>query len=373
MLSAMKFPSGYFQGRDALLDFAAQAAPWGKSFLFIGSKSALKAARPKLEKSFIGVDGAIRFELCSGIPCKSEIDRLRAIAEEMDPDVVCAMGGGSVMDVCRAIALNMDKKLIMIPTACASDAPCTYVSVFYSEDGTTIVGDQLFHKCPDMVYVDLDVVANAPARLLVSGIGDALATYYEASTCLKNGVPAGQGYRFTHTAMALCRCAKDIVLENGFMALQAAQAHLITPAFEKIVEANTFLSGVGGLNTGCAGAHGLADILSSVPGGHAWMHGERVAVGLVAQLILEDYKEDEIAEVIGFCQSVGLPCSIADLGLDVESTAALVAEKSVGDHFITNMNCDISVGAIRDALLTAVILSSPVCEEAEHDHHCGCC
>ncbi len=369
MLSAMKFPSSYYQGRNALLEFPQWAMAWGKSFLFIGSKSALKAGQPKLEKAFEGLDCPVRFELCSGIPCKSEIDRLRAISDEMQPDVVCAMGGGSIMDVCRAIALNSGRNLIMIPTACASDAPCTYVSVFYSEDGTTIVGDQLFHKCPDMVYVDLDILANAPARLMISGMGDALATIYEATTCYKNGIPAGQGYRFTNTAMVLAQTAKDLILENGFMALQAAKAHLVTPAFEKVVEANTFLSGIGGLNTGCAGAHGIADILSSIPGGHDWMHGERVAVGLVAQLILEGYKEEEIAQVINFCQSVELPCTIAELGMDVESTAWAVAEKSVGDHFITNMNCDISPEAIHDALVTAVILAGYE-EEDEHEHCC---
>ncbi len=36
---------------------------------------------------------------------------------------------------------------------------------------------------PNLVLVDTDIIANAPARLLVSGMGDALATYFEAKAC----------------------------------------------------------------------------------------------------------------------------------------------------------------------------------------------
>ena len=58
--------------------------------------------------------------------------------------------------------------MVMIPTAAASDAPCTFVSVLYSENGQEIVGDRIFHKCPDLVYVDTTIVAQAPVRLPVS-------------------------------------------------------------------------------------------------------------------------------------------------------------------------------------------------------------
>ena len=45
--------------------------------------------------------------------------------------------------------------------------------MLYSENGQEIVGDRIFHKCPDLVYVDTTIVAQAPVRLLVSGMGDA--------------------------------------------------------------------------------------------------------------------------------------------------------------------------------------------------------
>ena len=34
-----------------------------------------------------------------------------------------------------------------------------------------------------MVIMDTEVIAKAPVRFLMAGIGDALATYYEAAAC----------------------------------------------------------------------------------------------------------------------------------------------------------------------------------------------
>ena len=361
MISAIKFPASYFQGKNALLEFEQHTGCYGKSFLFIGSKSALNAAKPKLEASFAQSESRICFERTSGIPCRSEISRLKEFAAEADTEVICAVGGGGVMDIVRSIAMHLTKPMIMIPTSVASDAPCTYVSVIYSEDGTKIIGDEQFHKCPDLVFVDSSIVAEAPVRLVVSGMGDALATIYEAKSCFTNGIPAGGKYAITSTAMVLCNACRDIVMEHGYLAYLAAKNHVVTPSLEKIIEANCFLSGIGGLNTGCAGAHGFGDFISTLPGGHAYLHGERVAVGLIIQLVLEGYPRNEIEEIIRLALSIGLPVSLRDLGFeDLQRTAELIGQGAHEDHFIVHMNCDHSAEAIKGAALTAAALVEEV-------------
>ena len=358
MISAMKFPASYFQGKDALCEFEAHTRCYGRSFLFIGSKSALKAAQGKLEDSFAHSESTIRFELTSGVPCASEIGRLRQLAAESGAEAICAVGGGGVMDIVRSIAMALGRAMIMIPTAVASDAPCTYVSVLYAEDGAGIVGDEQFYKCPDMVYVDASVVAQAPLRLTVAGMGDALATAYEAESCLRSGTPAGGQYGITATAMILGKACREIIFQNGPMASVAAREHVVTPALERVIEANCFLSGIGGLNSGCAGAHGIGDCLSALPGGHDYLHGERVAVGLVIQLILEGYPQSEIERVAGFGLDVGLPVSVRDLGFaDVEAVAAEIGRVAQDDHFVVHMTCDHSAGAIAGAVTAAVALT----------------
>ncbi len=59
-------------------------------------------------------------------------------------------------------------------------------------------------KNPDMVLVDTEIVSKAPLRYLVAGIGDAMATFYEARVCYNNPKARNMlGTRITATALAL--------------------------------------------------------------------------------------------------------------------------------------------------------------------------
>ncbi len=60
--------------------------------------------------------------------------------------------------------------------------------------------------------------------------------------------------RCGHDPLRLCR---DTILEHGAVAYRDVEANRVSEAVEKVIEANTFLSGVGFENTGVAGAHAL--------------------------------------------------------------------------------------------------------------------
>ncbi len=342
-------------GSDIFQDFLSYASCYGKKFVFIGGKRSLGAARGELEKSFAGDDlCSCSFAECGRIATIAEIDRVSALTEVAEAEVVCAVGGGSCMDVARTIANRSGRPLLMLPTTVASDAPCSCVSVFYDEAGTSVVGDEVFYKCPDMVMVDSKVIANAPKRQIASGMADALATYYEGITCRNH--PNGTG--ITETAMMIAGLCRDIVLRDGFAAYQSVENHIVTPQLENVIEANCFLSGVGGANTGCAAAHGMGDYLCKIPGGHDFMHGERVFVGLVVQMILEQYPVEEIRTILRFGKRMGLPASLADLGVkDIEKTACSLAEGLQGDHFMANLCCDYSVNKLAGSILYAQCLA----------------
>jgi glycerol dehydrogenase len=57
--------------------------------------------------------------------------------------------------------------------------------------------------------------------------------------------------------LALARLCWDTLIDHGFSARQAAQQHVVTPALEKVVEANTLLSGLGFESGGLAAAHAV--------------------------------------------------------------------------------------------------------------------
>lgn len=102
-------------------------------------------------------------------------------------DAIIGIGGGKALDTAKAVATNLgDLPTIIIPTIASNDAPCSSVAVIYNEQGVVIKALMMKHN-PDLVLVDTGIIAQAPKQYLVSGMGDALSTYFEARACQRSG------------------------------------------------------------------------------------------------------------------------------------------------------------------------------------------
>ncbi|MCY1712899.1 glycerol dehydrogenase [Caproiciproducens galactitolivorans] len=353
MLKLMRAPSKYVQGKDALLELYDHVKDLGNSFLFICSKSGIKAAQPKIEKSFAGKEAKIQFEVFGGISSTSEIAKMQKIARDNQIEVICAIGGGSAIDTAKAAAFYEKLPVVIIPTVCATDAPCTGLSVIYHDDGT--FSHYIFYpKNPDAVIVDSSIIVKAPVRFLVAGMGDALGTYFEARMCLKTNSPSLENGGITKSAMALCELCYETLLEDGYKAMKAAKQGVLTPAVEAIIEANTYLSGVGADNGGLATSHSVYNGFTALEECEGTMHGELVAFGTLAQLILEDAPMEEMEEVIDFCLSVGLPVTLEQIGVTDKTRVLIAAEKACAPgESIHNMLGDVTPDQLYNALLAA--------------------
>ena len=95
----------------------------------------------------------------------------------------------------------------------------------------------------------------------------------------------------------------------------ACEQHVVTPALSHVVEANTLLSGLGFESGGLAAAHSIHNGLTTLEGTHTSYHGEKVTIGVLAGLLLSDRPPAVINEVYEFCESVGLPTTLADIGI----------------------------------------------------------
>jgi glycerol dehydrogenase len=123
-----------------------------------------------------------------------------------------------------------------------------------------------------------------------------------------------------------------------------------------VVEANTLLSGLGFESAGLAAAHSIHNGLTRLAATHHFFHGEKVAIGVLAGLFLTDRPGQIIEEVYGFCESVGLPTTLEDVGLADVSDAdlGLVAEAACAEgETIHHEPCPITPNAVVAALKTA--------------------
>jgi glycerol dehydrogenase len=173
----------------------------------------------------------------------------------------------------------------------------------------------ILKRNPDVVLVDSQVIAEAPTRYFVAGMGDALATWFEAFTCTKSGAKNLPGGVTTAAALNLARLCYDTLMEHGVSAKLAVDQDAVTPAVEAVIEANILLSGLGFESSGLAAAHGIHEGVQALEGTEGALHGELVAFGTIAQLVMEDYPREEIDRVIDFCNAVGLPVTLRQLGV----------------------------------------------------------
>jgi glycerol dehydrogenase len=241
------------------------------------------------------------------------------------------------------------------PTVASSDAPCSALSVIYSEEGV-FQEYRFYRKNPDLVLVDTAVIAQAPPRFLVAGMGDALATWFEARTCVAGCVRNMRGGASTRSAAALAELCFKTLMEDGGAALHAVATNAVTPALERLIEANTLLSGLGFESSGLAAAHALHNGLTVAPGTHHYLHGEKVAFGLIVQLVLEGSPGTTIDQVFGFSAQVGLPITLSEIGLGElprDLLGQIARRATAPGETIHNEPFEVTEDMVADAILAA--------------------
>jgi len=278
-------------------------------------------------------------------------------------DCLIAVGGGKCVDAGKCIAHRLDIPIVIIPTLASNDAPTSAVSVLYTPDGVSS-GAEFFPMNPALVIVDSGVVANASVRYLVAGMGDAMATWYEARACLKNSdARTTIGARPTLASCAIGEVCATTLFENGEAAAASVAANEVNESLECVIEANTLLSGLGFESGGLAVAHAVAQSYTTVPVVHAnYLHGEMVAMGTLTQLMMED--AGEAKRVAEFFARVGLPIHLGQmsLGPDSEKELQTVVEATMAYPTIHNMLVPMSEEVIRSAINSAHELGVSVAE-----------
>jgi glycerol dehydrogenase len=306
------FPGKYIQGEGVLSQLPDWVTLLGNKGLILASRTVKDKILPKC--SYDMTENSMYIELFQGECCDSEVERLSHSITGKGADVLVGMGGGKTIDTAKIAADRLGIPVIIVPTIASTDAPCSGLSILYSEKG--LFQSVSYQKMnPQVVLVDTTVIADAPTRFLIAGMGDALATWFEARSCDRTKSANECGGYSTLTGLNLARLCYDTLLMYGASAKIASEAHIITPALNHIVEANILLSGIGFESSGLAASHSIHNGLTALEETHSFYHGEKVAFGVLAGLQLADASPRESAEVFSFCEGIGLPTTFADIGL----------------------------------------------------------
>lgn len=272
MIKEFASPSSYVQGKGVLLKSDPYLKVFGKKPLLLTDDIVYEIIGNKVE-SYLKDNGydvlTVKF---NGESSTNEINRISKIGKDNQVSVIYGLGGGKTSDSAKAIADNLSLPVVIMPTLASTDAPCSRLSVIYTDDGS-FDHYRFYSHNPDLVLVDSQVIAGAPAGLLISGIADALATNVEAQAVAQAGADTMLNEKQTLVGNAIAQKCEDTLFKYAHLAVADVKKHVVTSALEKIIEANTLMSGLGFESAGLSGAHAIHDGLTTLEETHSLSHG----------------------------------------------------------------------------------------------------
>jgi len=361
MLS-MGFPLAYHQG-PGLIDQVGDLIHYlGKRPLVVLGSFEKELVGKRIDKTLTARSmNPIYFDF-EGEASIENIEKVVGKAESAECDFAIGVGGGKALDVSKAVKLKLGLPVVIVPTIASNDAPTSRMIITYNADGT-FRGPLTMSENPDAVIVDSAVISAAPLRYLLAGIGDALATWFEAYQCRESGVNNFLNGRPGETMLAIAELCYKIIRNYGIEAVSGHKKGNLTSSLEKIIEANILMSGLGFEGCGVAGAHAFSQGFTLIPEINGSLHGEEVAVGLIGQLALENRSDDFIIDLLKFYRSIGLPSSLRALGLKqvrhhhLKTIAEFACRPGSRIH---NMSFPVSIDSAIRALKRAEDLSETV-------------
>lgn len=254
----------------------------------------------------------------------SDEDAQRIATDAGRADVVIGIGGGRVLDTAKVVAEDLNADMISVPTLASNCAPYTPIGAIYNESEHSFKRVAYFRRPPYATVVDWRLILTTPHDYFVAGIGDTLAKWYEMAGITRNRVE--QLPVFGRLMYATSREIRDTLQRDAVHALADLDAGRDTAAFEDVANCIIGLAGdVGGFGVADgrqAGAHAVHNGLTTLPETNPILHGSKVAYGILVQLA-ESGDTDEIAALMPFYHSVGLPTNLAAVNVDAADTAKI--------------------------------------------------
>ena len=303
----------YIQQKNAIALAGREAARLGRYPLIIGGPNSYHLIGDKLEASLAEAQLKFQREIYGGYCTEEKAEAIAARMHEDGHDVLIAVGGGKLMDLGKTAADIARAPIINIPTSSATCAAYTPLSVIYTDDGACR-GTWYFENEINCVIADMDVLSVQPKRLMMAGILDAMAKWIEIGH-------HGETLSRSGSDGLAAKMLADLIyrrLKPEGLAMAEAAAEDEKQAFDLVfltICQTGVISGIARGRYQSALAHALYEEVRTHGAGRDKLHGEIVAVGLIAQEhFLGHAKEAE--ELAALLKAAGMPSGLMELGVD---------------------------------------------------------
>ncbi|MDQ0482607.1 iron-containing alcohol dehydrogenase family protein [Guptibacillus hwajinpoensis] len=332
---------GYYECRVGVLKELPRLLREGefKRVFVISGERSWKAAQEYIPDL---TDYQAAYSTYNGECSDAEIARQSELASTHGADFILGVGGGKVLDVAKAVGNKINKDVGLVPTLASTCAATTPLSVKYTDEGEFITYT-IFPRSTYLVLVEPEILLRSPVSYLRAGIGDTLAKWYEARALIEGLPSPSVPIQLAYEVAKRCR---DVLVTDSERAVHDQQNGELSDAFVRVIETNLLSGGmVGGLGDQygrIAGAHSIHNGLTHVQKAHTFLHGEKVAYGILVQLVLEGEWE-EVRGLFDFYKEVGLPLSLESIGIkptEIERVSEVIADYATREgesiHFPTS-------------------------------------
>lgn len=288
-----------------------------------------------------------------GKECSHEnANKFKNDPDVLDATLIIGVGGGKAIDLSKYVAKDLNKKLFTIPTIASTCAATSSVSVVYDNSDHHYVGVQQYETAPDICFIPLQIISEAPYKYLWAGIGDTIAKPIEMDMTLR--------HREQTVNMQLARNLTQLCLSEcltyGEDALLAVQRQEVSLALEHVayaIIANTgFASSLLHLRYGTSLAHSIHNALVSWKEIHDnHIHGEIVAYGLLVLLQMDQNKKvhDQLTD---FYHRIKLPTQLKDLDMkNDDKTLDEIVIGTLKDEYLVETCYPVTFDLVKDAFI----------------------
>lgn len=312
-------PKKVFKGNNVWLSSISDIVKITKSPLFVGRSERTRSLRKKLiadlkQNNLDVVSSEIKYDCCI-----EDLEKLKQLALTNNCDSIIAAGGGKVLDSGKLLAHSLSLPCITIPLSASTCAGWTALANIYSDKGK-FIKDVSLSSCPEILIFDHSFIQSAPRKTLTSGIADSLAKWYESSVTSSNNSDG-----IIQQAIQISRVLRDQLFIHGEDAYNNPSSSNLS--WRNVIEANALtaglVGGIGGAKCRTAAAHALHNAITQLEPMNKPLHGEIVGVGILIQLRLEEFKnnnklaDQSIKQLEKFMKNLNLPTTISELGINV--------------------------------------------------------
>jgi glycerol-1-phosphate dehydrogenase [NAD(P)+] len=305
----MQLPREVVVGNNTLelVDDICRRLGFSKSAFVVMGKKTLDIAGKKV-MDILNDDGMNVSHIVANSCNVEDIVLVEQNIDELKPQVVLGVGGGTKIDVAKMSAANKEVPFISVPTTAAHDGIASpLVSLKGLEKPYSLMA-----QSPMAIIADTNVIIKSPYRFTASGCADVVAKFTAVKDWKLAHEVKGEYYGEYAASLAMMS-ARLVVKDSGLIKPDAEEG--LRVLLEALISCGVSMS-IAGSSRPCSGSeHLFSHALDQIARKPA-LHGEQCGVGAIMMARLHNINWRRIK---GTLKKVGAPTTAEELGVEPDN------------------------------------------------------